>query len=322
MVSSDALVRDQRSRTYARIEAIRKAAGSLDIVLVDRARGVSGLLKNISEIFSLRGPYDVVTSQDPFFLGLLGALAALWHRAPLNLQVHTDATNGAFIFSSARHFFSYAIMCVLVRFARTVRVVLKRTGDAISGITTARVTVLPIAADLSAFKTPHSRPSEFGDHPVLVAASRLTGEKRVHLAVEALRIVPNAHLYILGDGPLLGVLHKACVNAGVQNRVHFFGHVLNPAPYFQHADCFVHTSLYEGYGMVLVEALAAGTPVVTTSVGIAPELPKGYVSVVEAKPESIAAAVTRVLSDEPSVVYDSEEVSAEEYAQRFVATLL
>ncbi|MDZ7851453.1 MAG: glycosyltransferase [Halomonas sp.] len=50
---------------------------------------------------------------------------------------------------------------------------------------------------------------------------------------------------------------------GIADRVHFAGHQLNPYPWMQHARLFVLSSTHEGLGIVLLEALACGTPVVS-----------------------------------------------------------
>ena len=75
----------------------------------------------------------------------------------------------------------------------------------------------------------------------------------------------DAGLVILGEGPLRPVLEHRIRELGLQNRVLLPGFDADPDPWLRAADLFVLSSDFEGFGNVLVEALAAGTPVVSTS---------------------------------------------------------
>jgi glycosyltransferase involved in cell wall biosynthesis len=68
----------------------------------------------------------------------------------------------------------------------------------------------------------------------------------------------------VGDGKCRAELEKQATELGIGDVVRFTGFVENPYPYLAQADLFVHTSRWEGLGIVLVEALALGTPVVAT----------------------------------------------------------
>ena len=69
---------------------------------------------------------------------------------------------------------------------------------------------------------------------------------------------------ILGEGPRLGSLQALAAELGLAGSVAFPGFLENPHGVFARADVFVHGARWEGFGNVLVEALAAGTPVVAT----------------------------------------------------------
>jgi len=73
-----------------------------------------------------------------------------------------------------------------------------------------------------------------------------------------------AKLMLVGEGEMRGRLEAIARDLGLADRVLFIGHVDNPYPYMRAADLFVLSSVREGFGNVLVEALAAGTPVVST----------------------------------------------------------
>jgi glycosyltransferase involved in cell wall biosynthesis len=90
------------------------------------------------------------------------------------------------------------------------------------------------------------------DYPTLIRAFARVAERR------------DARLLILGEGQLRPDLEQLAADLGVSDRVRLPGAVLDPYPYMREADLFVLSSAWEGFGNVIVEALAVGTPVVST----------------------------------------------------------
>jgi glycosyltransferase involved in cell wall biosynthesis len=103
--------------------------------------------------------------------------------------------------------------------------------------------------------------------------SRLATEKNIPLALQVfknvLKDVPRAGLVIIGSGPLKERLQKIAAQFGISEHVVFEPWHNNVASCYKTADLFFQTSLYEGYGLTLVEAALLGCPIVTSSVGIA-----------------------------------------------------
>ncbi len=83
-------------------------------------------------------------------------------------------------------------------------------------------------------------------------------------AFARLRDWPDARLMLLGDGPLRAEITALVAAEGLSDRVLMPGFVRDPGPYYRSADLFVLSSDYEGFGNVIVEALACGVPVVST----------------------------------------------------------
>lgn len=102
--------------------------------------------------------------------------------------------------------------------------------------------------------------------PRLLCAGRLAPQKRFDLALRAFAALgaKGATLTIAGDGPERAALVELARQLGVRDAVHFTGAQPDIAPLLAQSDLLLLTSAYEGYPAVLLEALAAGLPVVTT----------------------------------------------------------
>jgi glycosyltransferase involved in cell wall biosynthesis len=79
--------------------------------------------------------------------------------------------------------------------------------------------------------------------------------------------VPELHLAVLGDGELRSALESLAVDLGIAGRVHFTGWWLDVPTALADLDVVVLSSINEGTPVALIEALAAGRPVVATDVG-------------------------------------------------------
>ena len=104
--------------------------------------------------------------------------------------------------------------------------------------------------------------------PFLLGVGRLVGDKDFETLLAAFRLLVNQRdlrLIILGEGPLQEKLAALANRLGIADRVSMPGFVLNPLPFMRKAAVFVLSSRVEGFGNVLVEALACGAPVVSTA---------------------------------------------------------
>ncbi len=111
------------------------------------------------------------------------------------------------------------------------------------------------------------------DRPIVLGAGRLTPEKDFPTLIRAfakLREQRPARLVILGEGPLEASLRALTRTLGIEADVDFPGFTANPFAYMQKAALFVMSSAWEGSGNVLVEALALGTPSVSTDCPFGP----------------------------------------------------
>lgn len=101
--------------------------------------------------------------------------------------------------------------------------------------------------------------------PFIVNVARLVPQKGHALLLEAFANARIPHkLAIVGEGPLRTELEQQAQSLGIADRVIFAGQRKNPYPWMRQADLFVLASEYEGLGIVLTEALACGTPILST----------------------------------------------------------
>jgi glycosyltransferase involved in cell wall biosynthesis len=106
-----------------------------------------------------------------------------------------------------------------------------------------------------------------GQPPVLLGAGKLKPQKDFATLIRAfaeLRESRRARLLILGEGPLHAELEVLARSLGVADDVGFAGFVANPFAYMSRAAVFVLSSAWEGFGNVIVEAMACGCPVVSS----------------------------------------------------------
>ncbi len=138
---------------------------------------------------------------------------------------------------------------------------------------------------------------------VLLSVGNLTATKRQRLAIEALVELPEATLVVVGTGPEERRLRGLADDLGLTARVRFVGSIPNALmpTFYNAADMLVHCPAIEGFANVRLEALACGTPVVTTAVGEARRLVTAAGAVIIVAPESaaIGAAVERLIAEAP-----------------------
>ena len=219
---------------------------------------------------------DVVSTQDPFLIGLLGWIIARVRGAELNVQIHTDLYDPHFAMHSFKNRLMLAVAWFVLRRADSIRVVSDRIRASLEvrGIK-APISVLPVYVDAEAITNapPLNRASVYPQfEKLLLVVSRLEPEKDVAAAIrampEVLQHMPKTGLIILGDGSERKNLETLAEELAVADHIIFEG-TRNPASYYKVADVVLVTSKFEGYGMVIVEALLAGAPVISFDVGVA-----------------------------------------------------
>jgi glycosyltransferase involved in cell wall biosynthesis len=259
-------------------------------------------------------PVDVVTTQDPFATGLAGWLLKRRFGLPLDVQNHSHFFENPYWLAERplRHRLLYRLGEMVIRQADTARVATEREKAAYvkRGVPADRIAVLHPPSYVARFAEPvpqetlAARRAALGiapDAPVLLWVGRPGWVKNVDLLLEAYRRVraaqPETRLVLAGD--FSG--QPDFVRQAEPDGVIFAGRVAHDdlPQFYQMADLYVHSSRYEGMPRVLSEALASGTPVVSTDhLGADAVVRDGETGLLsEQTPDALAGAILELLDD-------------------------
>lgn len=191
----------------------------------------------------------------------------------------------------------------------------------------------PVSGQQTAVATGACGPAGWwlGPNKRVLAVGALKGEKDYPTLLRAfarLRQTTDARLLVLGEGVCRPALEALVRELGLNDAVDLPGFVANPAPCYRHADLHVLSSVAEGFGNVIVEALEAGIPVVSTDCPCGPaEILDGgrYGRLVPMRdPEALARAMAAALAEAPdrqALRARAAEFSVDRAVDRYAALL-
>ena len=161
--------------------------------------------------------------------------------------------------------------------------------------------------------------------PNIVCVSRLEKSKGIECALHAMRLIikryPDSKLIIIGDGTIRQELENLTNNLEIGKNVEFIGEVPNSdvPKYLSSVNIYLLTSFREGFSISLLEAMAFGLPIISTPVGIAPnvlnEWNNGYLVPIR-DPHAICEAVIKITENpEIKVIFSKNSADrAKEYS--------
>ena len=170
-----------------------------------------------------------------------------------------------------------------------------------------KVEIIRNAVDVHRFpqKSDGALRTEFGGaraRPIVLALARLDAQKGLFDLLEAAALVTEANFVIAGEGKERKRLEERARTLAVDGRVNFLGHREDVPELLAACDLFVLPSLYEGFPLSVLEAMAAGRPVVATAIGGTEEAVingETGLLVPPHDPQSLAAAIRTLLPDPP-----------------------
>jgi glycosyltransferase involved in cell wall biosynthesis len=268
----------------------------------------------LADARSLRALRDIVRAFRPHIVhthtakaGALGRTAALLAGRPRPLIVHTY--HGHVL----EGYFNRPVTAVY----RVVERGLARFSDRLVGVSQAtvddlvrlriappeRFSVIPLGLDLDPFLGLDQRRGGEDEDVVALYTGRLVPIKRVDLLLRALARARAAgariRLVVLGDGERRPALERLAQELGIAPAVAFLGYRDDVLPYLAEADLAVLSSANEGTPVALIEAAAAGRPLVGTSVGGVPDVvaPGAGLLADSGDEEGLAAALAELAGD-------------------------
>lgn len=263
-----------------------------------------------------------ITCQDASLTAMAGLSLKKQFNIPLEMQVHEDIGSPHFGYTGIHRIRKSLALSYLPR-ADRIRVVSNKIKDFLVGslnIDAAKITVKPIDVDTEKIRQAIILPGADlrKKYPqfqrIVLVAARLEKEKNVILAIRAWAEVVKklsqmnsnaglkAGLIIVGSGSQEHMLKAEATRLGMRGPSPsvIFEPWVDQATlfsYYKSCDQFLVTSLFEGYGMALVEASAAGARIISTDVGVAREV---GATIVGWDPEAVVKALIDALASRPN----------------------
>jgi len=229
--------------------------------------------KKIRELCKAR-KYDIINTHFAIPTGPLGVWASRKYRIPQVLSLH-----GGDIYDPTKKLSPHRIGLLRLK----VRSILNKSQMLVSQSQNTKTNtelyygagrellIIPLAFEAPVFEK--RKRESLGldeDKFYLISIGRLIRRKGFEYLIQALKTLPEGvELLILGDGPLEAPLRQLAKELGLASRVHLRGRVSDELKYplLAAADMYVLSSVHEGYGIVLQEAMEAGLPIVSTNNG-------------------------------------------------------
>jgi glycosyltransferase involved in cell wall biosynthesis len=290
-----------------------EAAGAKVVALgLSGGRRRPGASRAIGEALRGLGPDVVHTHQ----IGALFHIGPTARRSGAPVVAHTEHGDHLSRAKAVRKARMRLVMALAARHAGRFFVVSAVISEAVaaSGVVPGRkLAVVPNGIDTRAFAGDDlaagaaSVRAELGipaGAPVVGTVGRLAEVKRQDVLIRgfaaALGRFPDARLLIVGDGPLRGELRQLAGSLGLADRAHFVGYRPHPERFLRAMDVFALTSRTEGMPLSILEAWAAGVPVVASRVGGIPGLVehgRTGLLVDPGDPQALANALAGLLGD-------------------------
>lgn len=300
MISLDAKILDKDSRVAQRMVSYGcdqelfilvpyASSVSIDLSETVHVYGIAGISKWITWLGILHTgmrlcrakSIDIITTQDPFWLGFVGVLLILKSKSFLEVQLHGDFW-GSDYYKNLGIIWRIKLLLgwwVLHR-AHRIRVVGERIRHGLLrlGFDASCIMVQPVAHDVPSIASAeiiYSLRQQWKQYDkIFLVVGRLDPVKHIPWLIDVFRDASQGEplsygLLIIGDG-----IDRACIEARIHeyslhSSICLLGAVDNPFPYYAIATALLFPSQSEGYGLVVQEAILSRCPVIMNDVGVA-----------------------------------------------------
>lgn len=263
----------------------------------------------------LRHDFDIIHGHGDGPITMLGWTIAKRKNIPFILSHHTFWNNYMHYFPGGKIINPDVVKKFTKLFANSCSYIISPSGLAKRELrkygVTKPITVIPHGLDLTNYTKGdstflHKKAKIPKDNKILLFVGRLGKEKSIELLLKSFRIIhesmPNTSFVLVGEGPQRKVLENLAQELGISKNIHFFGEIdYKKIPsVFHSADLFLFSSKTETLGKVIIEAMAAGLPVVTLNIAPFKEMitqgKEGFL--VQFNAASIARAALSILQDD------------------------
>ena len=273
------------------------ARGLLDVTAMRR---LSGLVRDLRP--------DILHAHLAY-ASIWGALVARRHHIPFVASLHVPPVSGGDLRESVRQ---RLMIALLNRYASRVVVVSESLRDEWSSRTSldpAKISVIHNGIEMTeAPRQGDAIRRELGigsDHPVVTTVAVLRPGKGIDILLEAavrvIRTLPDAVFVVVGDGPMREQWRRLSDDLGIAASIRWTGFRRDVPAILDASDLFALPTLADAFPTVVLEAFAAGVPVVASDVGGIPEIVEDGLTgqlIPAGDPAALAEAITTVLQDD------------------------
>ena len=226
-------------------------------------------------------------------------LAAIWRPGIMARTIFTFHTTFADLSARNRVLFFF-VLCFFRRIVCCSRSSMMSIPPLLRRLAGNRLTYIRNGVNIERIEELRGRTArKAGTAPMLMTACRLVAVKDVRTLLEAFRLTgdPALRLAVVGDGPERAALTQFCAQAGIAERVDFTGAVGRDSVYERMlaSDSFIATSLREGIGLAVMEAMACGLPVILSDIEPFREIAGGSSAVAFAPPGDAAGFAREIV---------------------------
>lgn len=253
---------------------LKHASSKVNVVNLNTSRVINGIVP-LAKYLSKEKPDVILSAMN--YVNIATVLAQLISRSKTKvvLSEHGNLTESKKNLSKIKGAVITSLMRWTYRKADCIVAVSNGVADALSNelkINRSKITTIynPIFSEALVERSKESISHAWAKKsapPLILGVGRLTLQKDFKTLIHAFKQVReknNCNLIILGEGELRVELEQLINSLDLNDNAKLLGFVDNPYAWMSHADLFVLSSIYEGFGNVIVEAMACGTPVVST----------------------------------------------------------